>query len=87
MIRKQNIGLEFSDNLVHKCCKVEKIYSRAKHYKYKKPGHESIKFPNKIKVNWNATKPLELIVSDMTVIKNKSINYERTYFLDTYNNE
>jgi hypothetical protein len=37
--------------------------------------------------NWSAKRPLEIIVSDMTVLRNKGIKYEWTYFLDTFNNE
>ena len=36
-IIKNEVGLYVSDNLVHKVCKLLKIWSRAKHYsKYKK---------------------------------------------------
>ena len=45
-------GWIVSNNLVHKVCKCLKIKSRAKHYKYKRPGEESIKYPNLIKRNW-----------------------------------
>lgn len=43
-------GWVVSDNLVHKVCKSLNIKSKAKHYKYKKPGEESIKFYNAIMV-------------------------------------
>ena len=56
-------GWIVSDNLVHKICKRLKIKSRAKHYKYKRPGEESIKYSNIIKGNWRATRPFEKIVS------------------------
>ncbi len=85
-IRKYS-NLFFSDNLVHKCCKYEGIKSKAKHYQYKKPGKEKVEVPNLVKGNWNASKPLELVVSDMTCIFNKGKRYEWTYILDTYNNE
>lgn len=42
-------GWKVSDNLVHKVCKCLKIKSKARHYKYKLPGEESIKYPNLIK--------------------------------------
>lgn len=86
LIRSET-GWRFSDNLVHKCCKSLGIYSKVKHYKYKRTGEEHILYPNKIRGKWNATKPLEIIVSDMTCIKHRGINYEWTYMLDTYNNE
>ena len=37
-------GWFVSANLVHKVCKILGIKSKAKHYKYKKPGEQSIKF-------------------------------------------
>ncbi len=77
----------FSDNLAHKCCKNVGIKSKAKHYQYRKSGEEHIVYPNQIRGNWNASKPLEIVVSDMTNIKYKGENYEWTYLLDTYNNE
>ena len=35
---KYDTGLVVSDNLVHKVCKILKVKSKAKHYKYKRPG-------------------------------------------------
>ncbi len=88
MIRKHNqLDMKFSDNLVHKCCKVLGIKSRVRHYQYRKPRGESTIYPNVVKNKWNATKPLEIIVSDMTHIRNKGINYEWTLMIDTFNNE
>lgn len=46
-----------------------------------------MKFPNKIKGNWNADHPLQIVVSDMTVFKNKGRRWEWTILLDTFNNE
>lgn len=86
-IREQT-GWVFSDNLAHKCCKEVGIRSSArKTYRYTK-GKENVKFPNKVANNWNAQRPLELVVSDMTVLKTKKEKrIEWTYILDTYNNE
>jgi len=80
-------GLAFSDNLAHKCCKAAGICSSARKRKYLKPGDESMKYENLVRGRWNAAKPLELIVSDMTCISHKGKLYEWTLFLDTYNNE
>lgn len=52
-------GWVVSDNLVHKVCKSLNIKSKAKHYKYKKSGEESIKFYNAINGNWKTTRPFE----------------------------
>ena len=81
-------GWIVSDNLVHKVCKTLKIYSKAKHYgRYKKPGEESIKYPNLIKGNWKTRRPFEKIVSDTTRIWFKKKPYDWTFYLDIFNNE
>lgn len=80
-------GWIVSNNLVHKVCKSLKIKSRAKHYKYKQPGEESIKYPNLINGNWNTNRPFEKIVSDTTKIWFKKKAYDWTFYLDVFNNE
>ena len=80
-------GWIVSNNLVHKVCKILKIKSKAKHYKYKKPGEESVKFTNIIRGNWNASRPFEKIVSDTTIFWFKGQAYDWTYYLDVFNNE
>ncbi len=85
---RNNTGWIFSDNLAHKCCKEANICSKARKSKRRKAsGEEHIYYPNHIKGNWNAKKPMEIIVSDMTHIKHKSHSYELTFMLDTFNNE
>ena len=79
-------GWVFSHNLAHKCCKAAGIRSKARKC-YKKPGEESVKFPNKIMGDWNASRPLEIVVSDMTIFKHKGKRWEWTLLLDTFNNE
>lgn len=81
------IELVFSHNLVHKCCKAAGIRSKARKYRSRKRGEESLKFPNRIKGNWNAARPLEIVVSDMTIFKHKGTQWEWTILLDTFNNE
>ena len=84
LIRKET-GWVVSDNLVHKVCKILKIRSKAKHYStYKKPGEESIKYPNLINNNWNTTRPLEKITSDTTMIWFKRQRYDWTYYVDAF---
>lgn len=84
---REATGWVFSDNLAHKCCKAACIHSKARTHKYRKPGEESLKYENLVRGRWNATKPLQLVVSDMTCISHKGKQYEWTLFLDTYNNE
>jgi putative transposase len=83
---RDDTGLVFSDNLIHKICKYNYIKSKAKHYRWNHPGEEHIIFENKIKGNWNASKPMEILVSDMTTIIYRGRKYEWTFVLDTFNN-
>ena len=86
-IIKRETGWVVSDNLVHKVCKLLNIKSKAKHYKYKKPGEESVKYENIIGYNWNTTRPFEKIVSDTTSFRFKKKRYDWTFYLDVFNNE
>lgn len=86
LIRRET-GWRVSDNLVHKVCKILNIKSKAKHYKYKRPGEESIKFNNLINGNWNTERPFEKVVSDTTRIWFKRKPYDWTFYLDVFNNE
>lgn len=81
------IGWKVSDNLVHKVCKSNNIKSKAKHYKYKRAGEESIKYKNLLNGNWKTTRPFEKIVSDTTKIWFKKKAYDWTFYLDIFNNE
>lgn len=85
---RNETGWVFSDNLAHKCCKEAGIKSTARKTYHHTRGRESERYPNVISGNWNATKPLEIVVSDMTELKTrKHGRIEWTYMLDTYNNE
>lgn len=85
---RNETGWLFSHNLAHKCCKQAGIYSLArKHRKYRRPGEESIKFPNLVRGRWNVCRPHELVTSDMTMFKNKGKWYEWTLLVDVFNNE
>ena len=80
-------GWIFSDNLAHKCCKNAGIHSRARKGSYRPPGDEHQVFPNEVQGRWNASKPVEIVVSDMTVLKVGKKYWEWTLLLDTFNNE
>lgn len=85
---RRDTGWVVSDNLVHKVCKFLNIHSKAKHYSiYRKPGFESIKYPNLINNNWNTNRPFEKVVSDTTTIWFDDKKYDWTYYLDVFNNE
>lgn len=52
-----------------------------------RPVERTSVFQNLVKGNWNAQRPLSIVVSDMTCIWNKGVLYEWTLLLDTFNNE
>ncbi len=54
VIRDQT-GWIFSDNLCHKVCKQERVRSKCRHYKFRKPGNEHVIYDNRICNNWNTT--------------------------------
>ena len=80
-------GWVFSHNLAHKCCKTAGIRSKARKRRYQRPGEESVLFANEVRGRWNATEPLQLVVSDMTIFKVGNTYWEWTILLDTFNNE
>lgn len=73
--------------MAHKCCKAAGIRSKARKRRYQRPGEEHVLFANKVKGRWNATQPLQLVVSDMTMFKVGNTYWEWTILLDTFNNE
>lgn len=84
---RSETGWLFSDRLAHKCCKLAGIRSKARSYRYRKPGAEYVIYPNSINGNWGAGRPMELVVSDMTCIPHKGKLWEWVYMLDIFNNE
>ena len=80
-------GLVLSDMYAYKCCKTAGIKSKAKHYKYKKPGDPGRVFPNLLSSELSIDGPLQCIVSDMTAFYVKGIYYELTLYMDLWNNE
>ena len=80
-------GLVLSDPYAHKCCKTAGIKSKAKHYRYKKPGDPFRVFPNLLLSEMQIDGPLQCIVSDMTAFYVKGIYYELTLYMDLWNNE
>lgn len=80
-------GLIISDVTAHRCCKTAGIKSKAKHYKYKRPGPPFKVYPNLLLSELSVNGPLQCIVSDMTAFYVKGIYYELTLYMDLWNNE
>lgn len=85
---RNKYGIVMSDNHVHLCCKYEGIRSKGKHYQWKKPGEEQCKFNNLIWNGWKyLSRPLEVIISDMTAFCVNGTKYELTMYFDAWNKE
>lgn len=85
---KNKYGIIMSNNHVHLCCKYENIRSMGKHYQWKKPGEQQCKFNNLVWDGWkNLSRPLEVVVSDMTSFWVKGIYYELTMYFDAWSKE
>ena len=80
-------GVVMSDAYGHKCCKLAGIKSKAKHYRYKKPGDPFRVFPNLLAAGLAIDGPLQCIVSDMTAFWVHGTYYELTLYMDLWNNE
>ena len=81
-------GVIMSTNHVHLCCKYAGIVYQGKHYKYVKPGGEKKNYPNLVMKNWkNLSRPLEVVISDMTCFYVKGKYYELTFYFDAFTKE
>lgn len=84
---RNRTGLFFSDLLIHKICKTNNIYSKARKKPYRKPNEEHIIYSNVIAGDWNATRPFEKICTDTTIFWNNGKYYDLTMYIDIFNNE
>ena len=85
---RRHCGIVMSDNHVHLCCKYAGIVSQGKHYKYVQPGEEKKKYPNLVLGRWKLlSRPLEVVVSDMTCFYVKGKYYELTFYFDAFTKE
>ena len=81
-------GVIMSYNHVHLCCKYAGIISQGNHYKYVKPGEEKKNYPNLVMSSWKClSRPLEVVVSDMTCFYVKGKYYELTFYFDAFTKE
>ena len=79
---REELGWLVSDNLVHKICKLLKITSNTKHYKYvKMKEKEEHKIYPKLVRSWKVSRPFEIVVSDGTVISFKGQKYDWNFHL------
>ena len=79
-------GWKLSSLTVHKVCKGLGIQSESRHYQWKKPGEEHVIYKNIVSGNWETSRPLEIVASDMTMIKHRGKHYEWTFVIDIFSN-
>lgn len=85
---ERHYGVVMSNNHVHLCCKYAGIISQGNHYKYAKPGEEKKQYPNLVMNKWHyLSRPLEVVVSDMTCFYAKGKYYELTFYFDAFTKE
>lgn len=85
---EHKLGVIMSYNHVHLCCKYAGIISQGNHYKYVKPGEEKKNYPNLVMSSWKClSRPLEVVVSDMTCFYVKGKYYELTFYFDAFTKE
>ena len=85
---EHHYGVIMSNNHVHLCCKYAGIISQGNHYKFVKPGEEKKNYPNLVMSSWKyLSRPLEVVVSDMTCFYVKGKYYELTFYFDAFTKE
>ena len=84
---ERKYGVTYSPGYVYRCRKYAGIMCESKHYRWNKPGSEALTFENLIGNRWNASRPMEILVSDMTCFYAKGTYYELTLYFDTFDRE
>lgn len=82
-----DLGVVYSDNYAHRCCKYAGIKSKSKRCKYKKSGNSYRVYPNLLTADLKIDGPYQVIVSDMTAFWCNKTYYELTLYMDLFNNE
>ena len=82
-----DLGVIYSDNYAHRCCKYAGIKSKAKKIKAKQSKERQYVYPNLLTYDLNITSPLTFVVSDMTAFWCQNTYYELTLYMDLFNNE
>lgn len=83
---KLDLGIIYSDNYAHRCCKYLGIKTKAKKLKTRRHKKEYV-YPNLLIKDLNIDKPMTVIVSDMTAFWSNGTYYELTLYMDLFNNE
>lgn len=82
-----DLGICYSDNYAHRCCKYAGIKSKSKRIATKMKNKREYIYPNLLLKDLNIDRPMQVIVSDMTAFRCKNTYYELTLYMDLFNNE
>ncbi|MDD3122483.1 MAG: hypothetical protein PHC62_03085 [Candidatus Izemoplasmatales bacterium] len=72
---------------MYRCFREMGIYSKARRKAFRRPKHQSNKFPNLINNNWTTTRPFEIVCSDTTMLVINGKKYNWNFHIDVFNNE
>lgn len=82
---RENHGRKVSDSFAYKIFRLSGIKSQTRHKVHRKARKPARKYENLIYSTWECVdRPLQVIVSDMTMISCKHRRYELTMYFDVY---
>ena len=84
---KLDLGISYSDNYAHRCCKYAGIKSKAKRFKFRKKKENGYTYTNLLVKDLRIDRPFQVVVSDMTAFWCNNTYYELTLYMDLFNNE
>ncbi len=82
-----DLGIVFSDNYAHRCCKYAGIKSKSRKIASKTRQKREYTCPNLLTRDLDIDRPMQVVVSDMTAFWCKNTYYELTLYMDLFNNE
>lgn len=73
--------------LMYRCFREMGISSKARRKAFRRPKHQSNKFPNLVNNNWTTSRPFEIVYSDTTMLYINGKKYDWNFHIDVFNNE
>lgn len=84
---KLDLGIIYSDNYAQRVCSYSGIRSISKRLRRYKSTDKFKIYPNLLLADLSITRPLQVVVSDMTAFWCNDVYYELTLYMDLFNNE
>ena len=83
-----NMHIEISDSYAYKCFRYLGIKAETTHRVHYRPRKVRDKYPNLIYTTWETVdRPRQVIVSDMTMFRNRYTDFEVTFYFDVFTKE